>query len=879
MSDSTHHFNIDVFPHTVFLAVGPTNCGKSTFIQRMQWQIETTSSASRLWNVQILSSDSIRQELMSEKLHKHNPRMLHASESAFKLLHLKLDELMKFPIKAEAIFVDTTGLSESFRNKIIAQARAAHYRIEMLLFNYDDRQDYYRMAQADDEVSKTLITQHVNRFRREVLGKLGRRDYNGVHRISQISYPQVNLPNHESYARCFGQKSLKIPYTIIGDIHGCPVEFKELLEKNGFTFDENGVMSPRPEFPDHRVVLVGDLIDKGPDSLGVLRIAAKNLHIMDIVNCNHGHYVRNFNPETDGLDPVFRNTYFDSVKKYEGNEEFKELLEKVYDHAVPFFQTERFIVTHALCFYKHLGKLDKESMKRQRNSYTAHGKDYPSIEAFKAGLEKDLVFIKKESVSNHPLHIFGHNVFGTTFQVKNRIFLDTGCVHGNRLTSVTVNTNGSLFYEHVESKDAYMGDSKVVLPRIFDVQEMVRFETLDPKDRGRIFYGAKEKLNFISGTMSPSDKDPEQNSLLETLGSAFSYYREQGIKRVVMQPKYMGSRGTMYLNRDPEKRMITTRNGYPIKDTWVDVSAVMEKTYQENTRLFADPNVESVLIDGELMPWSALGKPLIERQYRTIHKAIKLEAEFLKRSGFKEKIQAVREEFEKTYFTHDAKHMSGKDLSVKYGARYETYQTFSVYEDFNWDDNDAYIESFGHQLKVHGEPGDAHFLPFCWLKTIYKDGTETSIADGGYNNLQCYNAVASPGAPKAIEVDLDDPKSVELALWLYRTWVAANMEGAVVKPYEIQPQATYAPYLKVRNPEYLRLIYGYDYTQLSKFQKLYKQKSIRGKLRTSIREWNIGMEMLKIRAADISTENAKYVNLMAKMIQEEKSEQFLDPRL
>jgi hypothetical protein len=49
---------------------------------------------------------------------------------------------------------------------------------------------------------------------------------------------------------------------VIGDVHGCKVELEELLEKTGFTSGD-------------RLVFVGDLVARGPDSLGVLDVVRR----------------------------------------------------------------------------------------------------------------------------------------------------------------------------------------------------------------------------------------------------------------------------------------------------------------------------------------------------------------------------------------------------------------------------------------------------------------------------------------------------------------------------------------------------------------------------------------------------------------------------
>lgn len=55
---------------------------------------------------------------------------------------------------------------------------------------------------------------------------------------------------------------------VIGDIHGCYEEMMELFEKLGYTM-ENGVpVHPEGRFP----VFVGDLTDRGPQSIEVIKI-------------------------------------------------------------------------------------------------------------------------------------------------------------------------------------------------------------------------------------------------------------------------------------------------------------------------------------------------------------------------------------------------------------------------------------------------------------------------------------------------------------------------------------------------------------------------------------------------------------------------------
>lgn len=56
------------------------------------------------------------------------------------------------------------------------------------------------------------------------------------------------------------------------------------------------------------------------------------------------------------------------------------------------------------------------------------------------------------------------------------------------------------------------------------------------------------------------------------------------------------------------------------------------------------------------------------------------------------------------------------------------------------------------------------------------------------------------------------------------------MEGVVIKVNKIKKQMNFAPFMKVRNPNYLSIIYNYDYIFPKKYEKLLKQKNIKNKL-------------------------------------------------
>lgn len=85
--------------------------------------------------------------------------------------------------------------------------------------------------------------------------------------------------------------------------------------------------------------------------------------------------------------------------------------------------------------------------------------------------------------------------------------------------------------------------------------------------------------------------------------------------------------------------------------------------------------------------------------------------------------------------------------------------------------------------------------------------------------------------------------------------------------------------IRIRSPNYLTIIYGYDYLEKVKYEKLLGQKRINTKLNKSIAEWQLGKKLLKIPYKDISENNSHYIDLMTKMIVETNDEETIDPRL
>jgi PNKP (polynucleotide 5'-kinase/3'-phosphatase) family adenylyltransferase-like protein len=95
-------------------------------------------------------------------------------------------------------------------------------------------------------------------------------------------------------------------------------------------------------------------------------------------------------------------------------------------------------------------------------------------------------------------------------------------------------------------------------------------------------------------------------------------------------------------------------------------------------------------------------------------------------------------------------------------------------------------------------------------------------------------------------VDTTDPADVANATQWWEELTAGGGEGMVVKPagnLTRAPKGLAQPGLKVRGREYLRIIYGPDYTEAANLSRL-RQRNLGHKRSLALREYALGLEAL-----------------------------------
>jgi len=111
-------------------------------------------------------------------------------------------------------------------------------------------------------------------------------------------------------------------------------------------------------------------------------------------------------------------------------------------------------------------------------------------------------------------------------------------------------------------------------------------------------------------------------------------------------------------------------------------------------------------------------------------------------------------------------------------------------------------------------------------------------------------AAADPGfilATRCLEIDLANEAGFGQACEWWEALTGKGGEGMVVKPLDFVvrgPKGLVQPALKCRGREYLRIIYGPEYTAADQLPRL-RSRALSGKRSLAAREFALGMEALE----------------------------------
>lgn len=883
--------------HTIYMLIGPSGSGKSTFAKNVlipQLSKPFDKSKNFKPNIQYISSDAIRQELLGINANKFDNIMTESSELAFKMFFTKLDIVSSYPINAEYIILDSTGLSETFRDQVLELANKNNYNVEAIVFDYKKVDEYKKNFNYETlrgtETSGRIISDHMSRLRTDVMKTLHKSKYKQVHKIKSKDFvieengvltPTVKVVvwDYDNYTQRILPK--KYNWVTIGDVHGCIAELKELICKYGFEINDENEIVDTEHTGNIGFIFIGDLVDKASDEEleETIRFIHINMGVMgerfQLVMGNHEEMVWKWVTNDPSLEITEarleqKRKYYSTTFVLERNDELKNMFLEIYDSMkgwVKYIGLDKrgFVVTHAPCKIKYLEKMDGRSLSKQyKCTSRSQNPDKTNDELTH--------YLKDEAVNNQPMHIFGHMGQSTVRTFKNKVCIDSGCIYGHKLVGYSVNANKpfikTVAFKGSVKKGNHFGNELFAEARA--EKKTVRMHDLSETNQKRLNYISTHGIGYIGGTISPADKDMDTREL-ESLKAGLEYYSDK-VEEVVLQPKYMGSRAQLYLNRDISKSYATSRNGYKIK---TDLTEVFESQLKTHETLMGAFQIQELVMDGELMPWAALGDGLIESHFRVIDSAIKSEIDFLEDNGFDETFMTLVDKYNRSDFSIDKSSINKKELLNKYSYDYNNFKY--VHDEVGrWVSLDTHRNAwkiYHEQVEIYGTNDEGvHFKPFRILKIAKLDEVGGEVI---HTELSPYISFTHVSDDEVLKINFSDEDYLEKATeWYNKITTDEKMEGCVIKPNIKELPEWITPFLKVRNKNYLTLIYGYDMNFPKKFEKLLTQKNIKRKISKSIAEYKLGEKML-----DCAIGSEELKQTVANFLFENEDERGIDPRL
>ena len=589
---------------------------------------------------------------------------------------------------------------------------------------------------------------------------------------------------------------------------------------------------------DNTPILVGDWLDSKYGNIScngcVIDYLLANPQILLI----KGNHEENLYNNLDSLtEEKLSNKFFTSRQFMYDFPEYKNKFIELYNRSYTSIRGSGFIVTHVPCKSKYL----LTSVDKQTNLYYTNENKCDVVNS---------IYNHTHYNSCWPLHLWGHLTFDKPVKSRFSIGLDTGVGYGGLLTGYNVASKKFITVPSYASENIKQLDkiSKFSYP-IEDLEAK-----LDDEETRKLNSFIRNKTPYISGTMSPADKSINN---LEDVTTVLEYYKSKGQTKLLIQPKSMGSRAPvlLYKTNNEVDYQVFTRNGFRLKHTEELDNAVasLRDSINDNDKLYNFINWNdkghSVLLDCELMPWSFLGKGLIEDIYEPYYYSHKLHIEAMN---------------EYNIYNDLVLYKGSEDYINKIKSPNKDNDVMNHWKLAN---DRSELEMFGLELNKYKTKEEAYLLPFNILKVESEDAILYSNSDfNRFNNKELLSLLSTP----LHEVDIDDIDGINKIQYLYK-----DLEGIVIKPYyNVDNQA---PYFKVRNKDYLRLVYGHNYTNY--IDKFISKKNINNKLRLSIKEWELGNRLLDTHSLNHVPTNKEYVNNLISLMFELNKEKGLDPRL
>jgi protein phosphatase len=808
---------------SLVLLIGASGSGKSTF------------AANHFLPTEVLSSDFCR-GLVSDDQNDQA-----STKDAFEVLHFIAAKRLA---AGRLTVVDATNVQPEARKPLVALAREYDVLPTAIVFNLTERlcQDRNR-DRPDRDFGPHVIRRQSEQLRRSLkyLSK------EGFRHVSELRSPEdVEAAVVERQPTWTNRRVEHGPFDIIGDVHGCFTELVALLRELGWQVSEEESTARHPE--GRQAVFLGDLVDRGPAVPSVLRLVL-SMTESGAAMCVPGNHDVKLVRALRGRDVKLAHGLAESLAQLEDEppafkEQAAEFLDRLISHFV--LDDGNLVVAHAGMRERFQGRAS-----RRVRDFALFGETTGETDEFGLPVRYDWA----QEYRGPAIVVYGHTPVPEAVWVNGTINIDTGCVFGGSLTALRYPERELVsvpalqtYYEPLKPLVAAEPDQAPDRDGGYlDIEDVLGKRIVETRLHGKVTVREENAtaalevmsrwaldprwLIYLPPTMSPSETSSAEG-LLEHPAEAFAFYRKQGVENVVCEEKHMGSRAIFIVCRDEaaarasfgasegEIGVCYTRTGRRFFNTGALEAEVLVRLQAAVTAAgwWDELETDWICLDSEVMPWSAKAQELLREQYAAVGAAATAAI-----PAAIEALELVEERGVSSVGVLDRLRVRGHTAA-------------------------AYIDAYRRYSWLVESVDDLRIAPFQLLASSGKTYVDR---DHVWHMQQLHQlAVTDPKlfvATAFTEVALGDPASEEQATTWWEELTARGGEGMVVKPRTFVARGKRGlvqPAVKCRGREYLRIIYGPDYTAPENLERL-RERGLGTKRSMALREFALGVEALE----------------------------------
>ncbi len=813
---------LEVPDPSLVLLIGASGSGKSSFASK------------HFAPTEVISSDFCRGLVADDE---NDPS---ATPDAFAVLEFIAGRRLAQP---RFTVIDATNVQRASRRPLVDLAKQHDlFPVAIVLDTSEGICQQRNRSRPDRDFGPHVVRQQRSQLHKSLRG-LQREGFRRVHVLRTLE--EINFAEVHRAPLWTDRRSDHGPFDVIGDVHGCYSELVELLRELGYRVDADGARVTPPDL--RRAVFVGDYGDRGPDTPRVLKL------VMAMVNdgtaiCLPGNHDVKLVRKLKGRDVQVTHGLGETLKQLEAEpqefrDQVRDFLDRLVSHVV--LDDGKLVASHAGMKEGYQGR----SSGRVRD-FALFGETTGETDEF--GLPVRLAWAN--DYRGNATVVYGHTPVMEPEWVNNTINIDTGCVFGGRLTALRwperqlISVSASQTYyepaKPLQSAENTNGDRPAFLLDVDDVAgkrivqtRLARTVTIREENSAAAlevmsrFAIDPRWLIYLPPTMAPTATS-QRSDLLEHPEDAFAEYRAEGVSRVICEEKHMGSRAVAIVCRDAdtaarrfgaehgETGAIYTRTGRPFLDSNAGSERAVARIRAavNSAGLWDTLETDWLVLDCELLPWSAKAMPLIHRQYASVGAAAG--------AGLNASLAALTQ---------------AADRGLDVAGLIDLQRT-------RLEHVDRYIDSYRRYVWPVDSIDDLRIAPFNVL------AGETGVhidRDHSWHLDLCDRLVtADPGwftTTDRLIVDVNDPETESAGITWWHQLTSTGGEGMVVKPISFVANGRKGlaqPGIKCRGPEYLRIIYGPEYPAPNQIDRL-RTRGLGRKRSLAIREFSLGIEGLE----------------------------------